>query len=100
MESQHQGFTCCPRSPSRNVSNFALLWVPLKQNSVRLKKTQLDEDDSAWDFDGLLQAVTQEFNAQAMAESGSNESGAARDFPLPTGSRSALGLRASRALVA
>lgn len=61
---------------------------------------QLDEDDNVWGFDDLLQAVTQEFNAQARTESEYNESGAARDLPQPTEERSALRSRVSRALAA
>lgn len=34
---------------------------------------QLEEDDSIWEFEGLLQAVTQEFNAQMRGVSESHQ---------------------------
>lgn len=62
---------------------------------------QLGEDDSPWDFDSLLQSITQEFNAEGRKAVG-GESGSTVTI-LDDGSSSQLrgvSRRPSRALVA
>ncbi len=63
---------------------------------------QLEEDDSPWDFDSLLQSITQEFNAEGRSEA-VGDGGESTAIVLDGGSSSQLrgvSRRPSRALVA
>ncbi|CAN0431531.1 unnamed protein product [Hapterophycus canaliculatus] len=62
--------------------------------STLVPPEMLDEDDSLWDFDSLLQSVTQDFNAEKRLTFNEDDRTGAGSTPQGGSSRS------SRALVA
>lgn len=88
-----------------DVRVFTAQWCPRCSHVVAGPFVQLEEDDSPWDFDTLLQSVTQEFNAEkrltlnANREAGSDPSSIALKEG-GSGSQTQSGHRSSRGVVA
>lgn len=59
----------------RACLDLAMMVAALSRSPPLLPRSaaQLEEDDSIWEFEGLLQAVTQEFNAQMRGPSESHQ---------------------------